>query len=303
MLLLLQGEVLGISLGLEVQLQQKQQHSVTAAAPEQPCSQLLHPSSLTDIICTQEASSHPGRSETQPSHIAVWGAEAATELEQSGRTSRSSDPCSAVSRLANHAGNLHPRHISPGPRDDVTEQKALNEKQLQQQYPQLSIHARARRPSSPDVSGAPSSARNPHHTHNITANSSIHHHHHHHHHHPHKAGGLSHGSGSCSMRKAQQLMRSLAPWLVLGVCGFALLVCITRPAGAAKTEDIQLDLGPYFFNPSIVKHHGVYLSTARTAHMKRIDRTNWWFNEGYICMSTASDFKSVSCRKFDPWQG
>jgi hypothetical protein len=37
--------------------------------------------------------------------------------------------------------------------------------------------------------------------------------------------------------------------------------------------------------------------------MKRIDKTNWWFNEGYICMSTTPDFKSVSCRKFDPWQG
>jgi hypothetical protein len=37
--------------------------------------------------------------------------------------------------------------------------------------------------------------------------------------------------------------------------------------------------------------------------MKRIDRTNWWFNEGFICMSTSADFKTASCRKFDPWQG
>lgn len=101
------------------------------------------------------------------------------------------------------------------------------------------------------------------------------------------------------------LMRKLAVWAVVGVLGFLLLSSLapTPQQQAAPSTDVLLNLGPYFFNPSIVRHRGVYLSTARTAHMKRIDRTNWWFNEGYVCMSTTADFKTVSCRKFDPWQG
>jgi hypothetical protein len=98
-------------------------------------------------------------------------------------------------------------------------------------------------------------------------------------------------------------MKALAPWCVLGLVGLLLLSSVAPEAAADKPEDVKLELGPYFFNPSIVRHQGVYLSTARTAHMKRIDRTNWWFNEGYICMSVTPDFRSVSCRKFDPWQG
>jgi len=105
------------------------------------------------------------------------------------------------------------------------------------------------------------------------------------------------------------LMGRLAPWLLVALVGVTLL-CVAAPgaegnAAAARPTpyDVQLQLGPYFFNPSIVKHRGVYLSTARTAHMKRIERTNWWFNDAYICMSTEADFGSVSCRKFDPWQG
>eukprot|EP00879_Flechtneria_rotunda_P018038 GHRR01018907.1.p2 GENE.GHRR01018907.1~~GHRR01018907.1.p2 ORF type:complete len:171 (+),score=50.71 GHRR01018907.1:1156-1668(+) len=101
------------------------------------------------------------------------------------------------------------------------------------------------------------------------------------------------------------LIRRLAFWVFLGAAALLVLGSLVpaaevQPAGPV---DVLLDLGPYFFNPSIAKHRGVYLSTARTAHMKRIDRTNWWFNEAYICMSTMSDFRSVSCRKFDPWQG
>lgn len=69
-------------------------------------------------------------------------------------------------------------------------------------------------------------------------------------------------------------------------------------------SDVRLELGPYFFNPSVVRHpKGVYLATARTAHMKREGKTNWWFNEAYVCTSARPDFAAVSCRKFDPWQG
>ncbi len=100
------------------------------------------------------------------------------------------------------------------------------------------------------------------------------------------------------------LLRTLAPWMALAVCVLLLLGSFAQGTDTLPAEpDVKLELGPYFFNPSIVQHRGVYLATARTAHMKRIDKTNWWFNEGYICMSTTSDFKSVSCRKFDPWQG
>ncbi|WIA21773.1 hypothetical protein OEZ85_000932 [Tetradesmus obliquus] len=101
------------------------------------------------------------------------------------------------------------------------------------------------------------------------------------------------------------LIRRLATWVALGVAALLVLGSLVPAAElqGGSPSDVLLDLGPYFFNPSIVRHRGVYLSTARTAHMKRIDRTNWWFNEAYICMSTSSTFKSVSCRKFDPWQG
>jgi hypothetical protein len=116
------------------------------------------------------------------------------------------------------------------------------------------------------------------------------------------------------------LMGRLAPWAALALVGAALLFAAGAPAaegasggngsatgGAlasrATPYDVRLALGPYFFNPSIVRHRGVYLSTARTAHMKRIEKTNWWFNDASICMSTSADFGSVSCRKFDPWQG
>lgn len=119
-----------------------------------------------------------------------------------------------------------------------------------------------------------------------------------------------HKTGAANEARVKQLgmlARRLAPWLVLGAVGLLLLLSQVGPslgpASIVREPDIKLDLGPYFFNPSIVRHRGVYLATARTAHMKRIDKTNWWFNEGYICMSTAPDFKTVSCRKFDPWQG
>lgn len=106
-------------------------------------------------------------------------------------------------------------------------------------------------------------------------------------------------------QRAIYSMRRLAVWVTVGLLGFMVLSGLA-PAPqlqAVPSTDVLLSLGPYFFNPSIIRHRGVYLSTARTAHMKRIDRTNWWFNEGYVCMSTTADFKTVSCRKFDPWQG
>lgn len=112
---------------------------------------------------------------------------------------------------------------------------------------------------------------------------------------------------SAEKLKQQRLMllKWLATWLCIGLAALIVLGSLVPAAELqpAQPTDVLLDLGPYFFNPSIVRHRGVYLSTARTAHMKRIDRTNWWFNEAYICMSTTSQFKSVSCRKFDPWQG
>jgi hypothetical protein len=139
----------------------------------------------------------------------------------------------------------------------------------------------------------------------------------HHHHAPAYAGAgyhkLSKQSGSLWHSAAERLrqqrllyfMRRLAVWATVGLLGFLLLSSLApKPQQwPAPSTDVLLNLGPYFFNPSIVRHRGVYLSTARTAHMKRIDRTNWWFNEGYVCMSTTADFKTVSCRKFDPWQG
>jgi hypothetical protein len=133
-----------------------------------------------------------------------------------------------------------------------------------------------------------------------------------HHHHSSGSGAgllshhLHHGRAGDKQRQARlMLIRRLATWVALGVVALLVLGSLVPAAelDGGSPSDVLLDLGPYFFNPSIVRHRGVYLSTARTAHMKRIDRTNWWFNEAYICMSTSSTFKSVSCRKFDPWQG
>lgn len=122
----------------------------------------------------------------------------------------------------------------------------------------------------------------------------------------HKPGSFLHSAAErFRQQRGMSLIRKLAVWVTVGVLGFVVLSNLApapRPQPAPAT-DVLLNLGPYFFNPSIVRHRGVYLSTARTAHMKRIDRTNWWFNEGYVCMSTTADFKTVSCRKFDPWQG
>ena len=124
--------------------------------------------------------------------------------------------------------------------------------------------------------------------------------------HGHKSGSLFHSAAErLRQQRVMTLMRKLAVWVTVGVLGFVVLTTLSpapQPQPSPST-DVLLNLGPYFFNPSIVRHRGVYLSTARTAHMKRIDRTNWWFNEGYVCMSTTADFKTVSCRKFDPWQG
>lgn len=76
-----------------------------------------------------------------------------------------------------------------------------------------------------------------------------------------------------------QLMVRLVPWVTFALVGLVLLWVAAGAEGAPPARptpyDVQLNLGPYFFNPSIVKHKGVYLSTARTAHMKRIEKTNW----------------------------
>jgi hypothetical protein len=112
------------------------------------------------------------------------------------------------------------------------------------------------------------------------------------------------------VRRLLGLMARLAPWAAAALLLWAAL-SVALPgadgdgggAGRATPYDVQLDLGPYLFNPSIVAHGSVYLSTARTAHMKRIDRTNWWFNDAYVCVSTGPGFETVSCRKFDPWRG
>jgi type II secretory pathway pseudopilin PulG len=103
------------------------------------------------------------------------------------------------------------------------------------------------------------------------------------------------GPRACARRRA------LAPALLLA----ALIAAGAAPPAAAKPtpRDVQLTLGPYYFNPSIVKHRGVYLSTARTAEMKRVDATTWWFNEGFICTAKSAEFEGSACRKFDPWQG
>jgi hypothetical protein len=106
----------------------------------------------------------------------------------------------------------------------------------------------------------------------------------------------------------------------------------TTPVNGPHQSDVRLELGPYFFNPSVVltgssgsggfggfggggkkstttarssigSYGGVYLATARTAHMKRVGKTNWWYNEAYLCTSARPDFSAVSCRKFDPWHG
>lgn len=140
--------------------------------------------------------------------------------------------------------------------------------------------------------------------------------HHHHYHHYSKPPGGGHGSERFARQARLHMLRRGATWLCL-VGGALLLLGVLVPgssppaggpgSGAAAAgsplEDVRLDLGPYFFNPSIVRHRGVYLATARTAHMKRVDRTNWWFNEAYVCLSTRHDFETTSCRKFDPWQG
>ncbi|KAF8059755.1 LPA1 [Scenedesmus sp. PABB004] len=125
--------------------------------------------------------------------------------------------------------------------------------------------------------------------------------HHHHHGKPGPPGGADKARHARVM-----LARRLAVWLTLAA-GAALVLGALVPAAEvgppAAPADVALDLGRYYFNPSIVRHRGLYLSTARTAHMKRIDRTNWWFNEAYVCMSTRHDFVPATCRKFDPWQG
>lgn len=119
--------------------------------------------------------------------------------------------------------------------------------------------------------------------------------------------------------------RRLLPWAGAALAAIAVLALLvlsgggSSEAGAAAASsssssntklngpsqsDVRLELGPYFFNPSVVRHpKGVYLATARTAHMERAGKTNWWFNEAYVCTSARADFAAVSCRKFDPWQG
>jgi len=73
-------------------------------------------------------------------------------------------------------------------------------------------------------------------------------------------------------------MKRLGQWV-------GVVLCLTVSLGSllpgveggrrATPFDVKLELGRYFFNPSIVKHKGVYLSTARTAEMKRVDSTTW----------------------------
>jgi hypothetical protein len=63
-------------------------------------------------------------------------------------------------------------------------------------------------------------------------------------------------------------------------------------------SDRRLDLGPYFFNPSVVEFEGQHLTTARTAYMKAIAGRWWWFNAGHICKGSDANFTSV---KWLPW--
>lgn len=79
------------------------------------------------------------------------------------------------------------------------------------------------------------------------------------------------------------------------------VLCVLCPAAHGLGTDIKLELGEYFFNPSVVEHNGIYMATARTAHMKRVHATTWWFNQAYICASTRIDFREVTCLRFDPW--
>jgi hypothetical protein len=110
---------------------------------------------------------------------------------------------------------------------------------------------------------------------------------HHHQHHLHQQTGPHSklpGSHTLQDRLRQQrlmLLKRLAIWVSLGIAAIVLLSSLAPAAEVppAPPKDVLLELGPYFFNPSIVRHRGVFLSTARTAHMKRIDKTNWWFNE------------------------
>ena len=108
------------------------------------------------------------------------------------------------------------------------------------------------------------------------------------------ATAAPHGGGLLRSGRLLATTARLLPWLAVAAVGLALLLLAapatdTRAGGGASSSssssssllqrptpyDVKLDLGPYFFNPSIVRHRGVYLSTARTAHMKRIERTNW----------------------------
>jgi hypothetical protein len=167
------------------------------------------------------------------------------------------------------------------------------------------------------TSGAANGASASHHSHSHSHSHSHHPSQHHTHYSKHGGKAAPLTAGSVLQRAAERLrqqqrsmpllLRSFAAWGALGLLALLVLTSLLPSpddGGAGQPpRDVLLNLGPYFFNPSIVRHRGVYLSTARTAHMKRIDRTNWWFNEGFICMSTSADFKTASCRKFDPWQG
>lgn len=116
------------------------------------------------------------------------------------------------------------------------------------------------------------------------------------------AGGLP-SAGRCGLRPGPSragahdprarggplpLMARLAPWLAIALIGLVLLGAAAPGAeGGADggvprpvPYDVALTLGPFFFNPSVVRHRGVYLATARTAHMKRIEKTNWWGGRG-----------------------
>ena len=49
--------------------------------------------------------------------------------------------------------------------------------------------------------------------------------------------------------------------------------------GLGALDDRALDLGPYFFNPSVVPYGGQYFSAARTAYM-RVAGGRWWWHNG-----------------------
>jgi hypothetical protein len=146
------------------------------------------------------------------------------------------------------------------------------------------------------------------------------------------AGGNGGGFGPSSSSSSSATARRLLPWAGVALAALVVLVLLLSGGGGSPDannndpflspaaqqpqnsrnqklngphqSDVRLELGPYFFNPSVVRHpKGVYLATARTAHMKRVGKTNWWFNEAYVCTSARPDFAAVSCRKFDPWQG